>query len=343
MYEQTEVSAASAIEPAFRYMKRMLFEPFDFRKWLVVGFCAALANLGQGGGSFGNPFGGNGGRGGPGADYVLDWVEAHMVLIATLAAGILLLAVALGALMTWLSSRGEFMFLDCIARDRAEIGGPWNRFRAVGNSLFVFRFVLGLIALGSLIVVAALAYLLARPDISARRFGGGAIAAIAVGGILVIGLVVVFGVIKLLLKDFVVPIMYKREVGTGMAFGMLRNSLLPGHIWAFVLYYLLKLAFSIATGIIMMVVLICTCFLCLLGCIPILNWYAMAVVFLPIFVFMRCYSLCFLQQFGEGWRLLPADAAAPPMPPTPTAECPAPGDPQAPAAGEPPAPPPPIA
>ena len=339
MYEEREISAAAAIEPAFRVMKRMLFEPFDFKKWLVVGFCAALANLGQGGGNIGNPFGGHGGRGGPGADYVLDWIESHMVLIACIAGGILLIAVALGALLTWLSSRGEFMFLDCIVRDRAEVGGPWNRYRAQGNSLFVFRFVLGLIGLGCLIAVAGLAYLLARPDIQERRFGGSAILAIAVGGILVFALVVVFGIIKLLLKDFVVPIMYKRGVGTTTGFGMLRSSLLPGAFWAFVLFYLLKLAFSIASGILMMVVILCTCFLCLLGCIPILNWYAVAVVFLPILVFMRCYSLCFLQQFGEGWRLLPPEAAqgapqqAPVVPPAPGA-----AEPAAPAPGEPPPP-----
>jgi hypothetical protein len=331
MVEEREISAAAAIEPAFRVMKRMLFEPFDFTKWLVVGFCAALASLGQGGGNIGNPFGGNSGRGGPGADRVLDWIDAHMVLIACIAGGILLIAVAIGALFTWLSSRGEFMFLDCIVRNRAEVSGPWSRYRTQGNNLFVFRFVLGLIGLGSLILVAALAYLLARPDIQARRFGGGAILAIAAGGLLVFLLVVIFGVIKLLLHDFVVPIMYKREVGTMVGFGMLRSSLLPGHFWAFVLFYLLKLAFSIASGILMMVVILCTCFLCLMGCIPILNWYAAAVVFLPVFVFMRCYSLCFLQQFGEGWRLLPADAAA--IAPQPAA--PAPASPQAPEPVEP--------
>jgi hypothetical protein len=31
---------------AFELMKRILFQPFDFKKWLVVGFAAWLATLG---------------------------------------------------------------------------------------------------------------------------------------------------------------------------------------------------------------------------------------------------------------------------------------------------------
>ena len=30
---------------AFELMKRILFQPFDFAKWLVIGFAAFLANL----------------------------------------------------------------------------------------------------------------------------------------------------------------------------------------------------------------------------------------------------------------------------------------------------------
>ena len=32
------------------------------------------------------------------------------------------------------------------------------------------------------------------------------------------------------------------------------------------------------------------------------------VVFLPIFVFFRCYSLGFLEQFGEEWRIIQVPA-----------------------------------
>ena len=34
---------------AFELMKKILFQPFDLRKWLVIGFAAFLANLSVGG------------------------------------------------------------------------------------------------------------------------------------------------------------------------------------------------------------------------------------------------------------------------------------------------------
>src|SRR5438132_13219662 len=34
---------------AFELMKRILFQPFDVKKWFVIGFAAWLANLGSGG------------------------------------------------------------------------------------------------------------------------------------------------------------------------------------------------------------------------------------------------------------------------------------------------------
>ena len=39
---------------AFELMKKILFQPFELRKWLVIGFAAWLANLGAGGGGIGN-------------------------------------------------------------------------------------------------------------------------------------------------------------------------------------------------------------------------------------------------------------------------------------------------
>jgi hypothetical protein len=42
------------------------------------------------------------------------------------------------------------------------------------------------------------------------------------------------------------------------------------------------------------------CLTCCLALLPYLS----SVVFLPIHVFFRCYSLKFLEQFGEEWRIL---------------------------------------
>src|SRR5213596_356806 len=37
---------------AFELTKKILFQPFDLKKWFVIGFAAWLANLGVGGGGF---------------------------------------------------------------------------------------------------------------------------------------------------------------------------------------------------------------------------------------------------------------------------------------------------
>ena len=41
---------------AVELMKKILFQPFDLKKWLVIGFGAWLANLGSGGGGFNYQF-----------------------------------------------------------------------------------------------------------------------------------------------------------------------------------------------------------------------------------------------------------------------------------------------
>lgn len=50
------ISVITPIYTAWDHMKRMLFEPFNFTKWLVIGFSCFLANLSS-------YFSGNGGGG----------------------------------------------------------------------------------------------------------------------------------------------------------------------------------------------------------------------------------------------------------------------------------------
>ena len=47
------LSVIDPINPAFARTKRILFQPFDFGKWLRLGFCAFLMGLAEGGGGGG--------------------------------------------------------------------------------------------------------------------------------------------------------------------------------------------------------------------------------------------------------------------------------------------------
>jgi hypothetical protein len=44
------MSVTLPVGQAMDRVKKVLFQPFDFGRWLVIGFCAWLAYLGEGGG-----------------------------------------------------------------------------------------------------------------------------------------------------------------------------------------------------------------------------------------------------------------------------------------------------
>jgi len=97
------ISITDPIRPAMAHVRRLLFEPFSFRKWLVLGFSAFLAMLGEGGSYHfnGNPF-----------DYstrkdfefepVVGWISEHLPLVIALGVFIVMLILALSVLFQWL-------------------------------------------------------------------------------------------------------------------------------------------------------------------------------------------------------------------------------------------------
>jgi hypothetical protein len=293
------ISITDPIQPAIAHARRILFEPFSARKWFVLGFSAFLAQLGSGGSYHfnGNPFDRASRHGVPDFSPVTTWISEHLPLVIALGVVLFVFILALAVLFQWLSSRGQFMFLDGVARNQADIAEPWTRLRPLGDQLFRFRLVLLLAGLALVIVCGGLGALLALPDIHARSFGASAITALIVaGGLLILGILAI-SLVGAVLRDFVVPIMYHRDLGTSAAWSVLRQELLPGNGWRFVGYYLMAFLLGIAAALMMLLACCLTC------CIAVLP-YISSVVFLPIFVFFRCYSLGFLEQFGEEWRII---------------------------------------
>src|SRR5262245_22850998 len=147
------VSVTLPVNQAIEQVKRVLFNPFDFGKWFTIGFCAWLAHLGQQG------FRGNFGGGGRGGDVkVQDWARrAHEYIISNLywivpvAIAVVVLGLALGILILWVSSRGKFMFLHCVVRNVAEVVSPWHRYAREATTLFWFRLILGLAQMVALV------------------------------------------------------------------------------------------------------------------------------------------------------------------------------------------------
>jgi hypothetical protein len=295
------ISITDPIQPAIDHTRRLLFEPFNLQKWLVLGFCAFLAHLGSGGSyNFnGNPF--NQTRHGDQPDFsaVGSWISEHLPLIIGLGVILFVFILALAILFQWLSSRGQFMFLDGVARNRAEIVEPWTHFQALGDQLFRFRLMLLLATFAWLILCLGFGLLIALPDLHARTFGSSALTALlGAGGLLLVGLIAL-SLIGVVLRDFIVPIMYRRHLGTSEAWAVFRQDLLPGNGWRFVGFYVMSCLLWVGATLLM---LLGCCLTCCIALLP----YISSVVFLPIFVFFRSYSLCFLAQFGDEWTILQA-------------------------------------
>jgi hypothetical protein len=296
------LSISDPISAALERTKLILFKPFDIGKWFVLGFCAFLSQCGEGGGGNFNVPTGGGGRGGgaggtgPTPQEIMNLIKANLGIIIAIAIIALVVVLAISALITWLKSRGKFMFLDGIARNRGAVVEPWNQFRELGNSLFMFSFAFGLIAMVAMMGVIALGVGLAWPDIKSQRFGESAIAGLVVGGGLLVALLILLTVITLLLEDFVVPAMYLRQQRVMQAWSTVRQELLSGHVGSIVLFYLMKIVLAIAVGVIG---LVATCATCCVAALP----YIGTVILLPLIVFMRCYTLCFIEQYGPDWRI----------------------------------------
>jgi hypothetical protein len=309
MADSRTLSVIAPVDPALRYTRRLLFERFDIGKWFALGFTAFLASLGQGGGL--NPGFHGGGRspaGEGGAQVLEGWLRDHLALIVAVAAAILLLAVALGLLFAWLSSRGKFMFLDNLVKGRADVADPWERFRAPGNALFLFRVAVGLGGMAAGLGVTALGLLLAYPDIRDHRLGPRSIVAFCLGLFLLLVLVLLLGLLRLAVEDFVVPIVYRRGLSPVAALRLFRDEMLAGNEGTLLLYVLARIVIALVTGVL---VLIGTCLTRCIAGLPYLS----SVAFLPLLVFTRAYSLYFLAEFGPEWRLLPEEGPSAPVSP----------------------------
>ena len=113
-----------------------------------------------------------------------------MELVIGLTIGAIALFIILGLLVTWLSSRGKFMLLDGIVKNQGAVSEPWSEYKAEGNSLFLFRIVVGLIAFVGFLVAAGIPLLIALPDFQSGTFSEAGFAAIVFGCFLMIPFII---------------------------------------------------------------------------------------------------------------------------------------------------------
>jgi hypothetical protein len=311
----TEISVTTPISQALDRVKRVLFQPFDLGRWFTIGFTAWLAHLGEQGWGGGGNYGGgshHGRSGGANLEHALerakDYVVSNLWWIGPVVLAVLVLGLVLWVVFTWLSSRGKFMFLRCVALNQAEVVAPWNQFAGAGNSLWQFRIGLGLVGMAVMLPLLAL---ISVPVLKmVMRGAPNAVGIIVAAGALLafIVLAIGFAVIGKLLTDFVVPIMFLRGKPCLAGWGEL-GGLLAAHIGSFALYFLMQIVLGMAIAILVLMVILATC--CIAGCFLIIP-YLGTVLLLPVLVFKRAYSLHFLAQFGPEYDVFPTDITSAP-------------------------------
>lgn len=312
------ISVTVPLSQALSRVGTVLFQPFDLGKWFVIGFCAWLAYLFESGGGFHGGGGGNFGdrhRHGlhgarAGAEQAKDFVLNNIGWLAPLVIGVMLVFFVLWLVILWLSSRGKFMFLHCVARNVGEVKAPWYGYAAEGNSLFLFRLVLSVI--GFLIfvpMIGGVLLLILQMIFNEAATVGGVLGSIGlVLAMIVAG--VVFWVIGRLLRDFVVPIQYLRRSRCLDAWREMRG-VFSGRLGSVVLYFLFRILLALGIGLAAFLLVILTC--CIAGCLMAIP-YIGTVVMLPFLVLERSYSLYYLSQFGPDY-----DVFSPPSAPAPDA------------------------
>lgn len=295
------VSVIDPISLAIERVRNMLFRPFDLTKWMTIGFCAWLATLGENGfsgGNFNSPSHGHGKDIHREVEELKVFVMANLNWIIPLAVVLVIFCIALGIVFLWLNSRGQFMFLHCVALDVAEVAVPWHKFKLQGNSLFWFQFVVGMIGTVLTLPLLVMCCFPIYRMISARKLITGDLMELIVVFIVLMILGCIALIITKLTTDFVVPIMFLRGSKCVAAWREFL-SLLPLNVGRFVLYLLFQIVLQMAIGILLIVILVGTCCLLCIGCCLLMLPYIGTVMLLPVLIFKRSYTLYYLRQYGS--------------------------------------------
>lgn len=305
------------IEPLSRAITRTkndLFRPFDLGKWFVVGFTAFLAGLSDIRMSGGFPGADIRGRSHADLGKILylpqkawEWLSHNpgwAILIAVLA----VLACIIGIVITWVSARGKFMFLDNVVLGQSRVTVPWHEYRKEGNSFFWWNLLW--LALFTATVLVYLFYSLRYLQMLYAGAADGRLLIVPaiLAGLGLAAISLVFASFYLLLRDFVVPIMYRDRI-TGLEAIQKFLPLFSSHLLYFIGYVLLLfcLALLIVAGI-----LIFGCVTCCIGFLLLAIPYINAVLLLPVFYTLRAFSVEFLEQFGPEYRVFPRPDVNPP-------------------------------
>jgi hypothetical protein len=207
---------------------------------------------------------------------------------------------ALILLIYWLGARGQFLFIDNVVRNRGAISWPWTYYARQANSLFLFYLLFLLIMIVTIVPIVIVGALMAIPLFRHSSWPvGGEIAIFVILGLFYLAIIIVFSVILFVFREWGVPLMFRNGLMARDAF-MTSMRLIMAYPGSIALFVLLRIAIFI--GLVILSIIAC----CLTCCVALLP-YIGTVILLPALVFVRCFSLDCLAQFGPEYDVWTVD------------------------------------
>jgi hypothetical protein len=321
-----------AFNLAWERMLVILFRPFDIGKWLVLGFSAFLAGLINGGNGF-NPynFPNNNNN-----NFKRTTLLEHHAALAPLPTGVAHVFAPFMAQSTFPSFSssqatswtvasmaglgiffvslicififGQFLLLDNIVRNRAEISWPWRTYARQGNSLFLFCLLLSLVILVLLVPICVGDFFVAQPFTRVHRWPeGGEVPLVVLAGLVTFGVTLAWYIFFFLFRELGIPLMFRNGLTCRAAF-VETWRLMKRYPGSLSLFLLLRIALFFGLALFQLIV---CCFSCCTELIP----YIGTVFLLPAIIYIRCFTLDCLAQFGPEYDVWTVDLApgAPPI------------------------------
>ena len=225
-------------------------------------------------------------------------------LLIPILIGAIVLLIPITLVLYWLGARGQMMAIRSVAIGRADIGESWAVTKSAGGSLFKFHLVV--IALACVAFVPLLcggglwAYSIQRA--SPDNYEALLPVLFIVAGVMLV-VAIPFMVLNALARNFVAPLMWKDGTSSREAWkkfwGVGKNFI--GQI---VLFFVLRIVFSMLAGVIGIVAGFVTC---CLGFLPVLHQTVMA----PYYVFERAWTLEILASMGPDFDVRGGGAQQP--------------------------------
>jgi len=192
---------------AFELTKKILLQPFDIKKWCLIGFAAFLAGHFGGGFNFPLPFG-NFRATRTQQNLPHFTVEQWRPWLPLIIFGFIVFILVFIVIVTWLKARGNFIFTDCIVRNRGAIAEPWREYRKEGNSYFKFQLA---IMFASIVVFTAVALTLFFAGWVIRGSRHSNLVGLPIFMVLLFVLWIAFGILINVIMYFMAPVMYRQR------------------------------------------------------------------------------------------------------------------------------------